>query len=79
MMQATIDAGEPLDRPFRDPDWCICNHQSERHGSIITKSNASSALKLTLVVIVIVIVIVVVGVILLSLLGNYAANHLNQG
>jgi hypothetical protein len=42
------------------------------------KGSSSGCLKTTIIVVVVVVVIIIVVVVLLSLLGNYAANHINQ-
>lgn len=47
-------------------------------GPVITRGSSSGCLKTTLIAVVVVVVIIVVVIVLLSLLGNYAADHINQ-
>lgn len=47
-------------------------------GPRAARGSSSGCLKTVIITIVVVVVIVVVVIVLLSLLGNYAANHINQ-
>jgi hypothetical protein len=67
--------------PLPDPDPIGFQDSPPPRGGndrYVTKATSSHPFRKILLVILIVVIIIIVGIVLLSLLGDYAANHINS-